>query len=117
MGKDLIKLLMSKLDPKWVPAIVAGVSLLFTIIYLIYTKKRLEEEKQVLKAQLAIAKSSGLDPLIEKSQEESMLAATESARLKKQIQESRDRISLLTSNAADSKAKLAKATSWGDLKL
>ena len=117
MGTDLIKLMLSKLDPKWVPAIVAGVSLLFTIIYLIYTKKRLEEEKQVLKAQLAIAKSSGLDPLIEKSQEESMLAAAESAKINKQIRESKDRIELLKSNALASRSKLAKATSWGDLNL
>lgn len=117
MGTNLMKLLLSRLDPKWIPAIVVGVGLLFTIIYLVYTKKKLDEEKQVLKGKLALAKSSGLNPLIEKSQEESMLAAAAVSKAQKQIKESRERISMLEAKALAARVKLAEATSWEDLGL
>ena len=117
MGKDLILKLISKVDPKWIPAIIGGLSLIFTVIYLAYTKKRLEEERKELRVKLAIAHTKVSDMGIEASQEASMRIAKESAELKKDIESSEERIREMQLASKAARERLAQATSWEDLNL
>ena len=117
MGKDLIIKLLAKIDPKWIPAIISGVGLILTVIYLVYTKKKLEDERKELRIKLAVAHAKATDRGIKTSQEESLRIAKEASDLQKEIKAQEASIKKLQEASRSARVKVAKAVSWKDLDL
>lgn len=117
MGKTLISFLLEKVDPKWVPAIVTGIGVFGSVVYLIYTRSKLQAEKEELQIKLAKAKSDALNPSILASQEKQVKLAKESAKVAKEIEQSKQRIKNLKESSMVAASKIKSATSWEELGL
>lgn len=117
MGKALISFLLEKVDPKWIPAVITGIGVFGSVVYLIYTRSKLQSEKEALQVKLAKAKSDALNPGIMASQEKQVKLAKEAAKVAKQIEQSKQKISNLRASSAVAAQKLKSATSWEDLGL
>ena len=109
--------ILKKIDPKWIPAITAGVAIVGSIIYLVYCKKRAEKLNEQLKRKLALAEVDALDPQIEESKKKSKAASIEADKLSVEINSIKDELKEIKIKSALSRSKVLNATSWEDLSL
>jgi hypothetical protein len=114
---DLALKILKKVDPKWMPAIVIGMTLVSTITYLVYAKKRAESLNRKLKKKLALAESSALS---QRSNEIGKAATAKMSTADKASEEAaiiKAEIETLKSSTSKKRDKLLKATTWEDLGL
>ena len=109
--------ILKKVDPKWLPAIFAGLAVIGSIIYLIYCKRRAESLNEKLKVKLALAEADALNPQIEASRVRVDKASARAADLDKDILKLKDELNAIKVKSEASKNKILLATSWEDLDL
>lgn len=113
----IILSMLKRIDPKWIPAITAGIAIIGSIIYLVYCKKRAEKLNAKLKVKLALAESDALTPLIDESKGRSKKEEIKATQLSKDIASLKDELKVIKTKSTRSRAKVMNATSWEDLNL
>jgi len=114
---NIVLKLLKKLDPKWIPAIILGITVLGGVIYLIYTKKRAEALNKKLKKKLALAESAALEARVEEVEEVAKVHIKRAEKLEVEAEKIKEEIKEINTSAVKSREKVLKATSWEDLEL
>ena len=114
---DILLKLLKRIDPKWLPAIIAGITLVATLIYLIYAKNKAESLNKKLKKKLALAESSALSDQADTLSAKASAKITEAEKASKEADAIKAQIDSLKLISASKKDKLLKATAWEDLGL
>jgi hypothetical protein len=113
----LLLTILKKIDPKWLPAILGAVTILGSITYLIYSKRRAELLNSKLKTKLALAEADALNPLIEESKSKAHAQELKANTLSVEILELKKELGDIKNKSKSRRDKILIATSWKDLDL
>ena len=114
---ELVIKLLRKIDPKWIPAIVTGITILGSIIYLIYTKRKAEALNKELSKKLALAESEVLEAQAQDKADEADRHEMEALKHVEEIDKLKKELRNLNQRSASKREKILKATSWEELGL
>ena len=114
---DFILKILKKIDPKWLPAILGGIGISLTVIYLIYAKKRADALNAELKKKVALAESDALNSQIAQAEDEAKDHRETANKKAEEVEAIKRKLKRLRTNTLKRKEKLLAATSWEDLNL
>ncbi len=109
--------ILKKIDPKWIPALVTGITILGSIIYLIYTKRKAEALNKELSKKLALAESEALEAQAQDKADEADKHELEALKHVEEIDKLKKELRNLNQKSAAKREKILKATSWEELGL